>query len=176
MWLDQTTGRGAIVGRHMQRPAPQRTVQPLPQHHAVHRVESGLEARERRVGLAAEFVIEPLHQPHGVEVAAHEEVNAVLFDALVGATRGRALAADDRAFFLKVRDVVEAAVSETTFRQIALKMQKTREIPLTGDPVNAVTHYSQEVTDYDRATDFEALGGKLIELPASDWREMVTAG
>ncbi|MFM2005765.1 MAG: hypothetical protein RLZZ09_1420, partial [Pseudomonadota bacterium] len=42
--------------------------------------------------------------------------------------------------------------------------------------VNAVTHYSQEVTDYDRATDFEALGGKLIELPVSDWRDVVTAG
>ncbi len=42
--------------------------------------------------------------------------------------------------------------------------------------VNAVTHYSQEVTDYDRATDFEALGGKRIELPPSDWRELVTAG
>jgi hypothetical protein len=41
--------------------------------------------------------------------------------------------------------------------------------------VNAVTHYSQEVTDYDRATDFEALGGKLIELPVSDWREVVQA-
>ncbi len=34
--------------------------------------------------------------------------------------------------------MVEAAVSEATFRQIALKMQKTREIPLTGDPVKAV--------------------------------------
>jgi hypothetical protein len=126
--------------------------------------------------------------------------------------RDDTLAADDRAFFLKVRDVVEAAVSETTFRQIALKMQKTRAIPLTGDPVkavevlanrytlndteragvlrhiivegdltayglvNAVTHDSQEVADYDRATDFEALGGKLIELPASDWRAVVTAG
>jgi hypothetical protein len=42
--------------------------------------------------------------------------------------------------------------------------------------VNAVAHYSQEVSDYDRATDFEALGGKLIELPASDWRAVVTAG
>ncbi|MCX7214510.1 MAG: DUF932 domain-containing protein [Burkholderiales bacterium] len=130
----------------------------------------------------------------------------------VNVYRDDTLAADDRAFFLKVRDVVEAAVSETTFRQIALKMQKTRDIPLTGDPVkavevlanrytlndteragvlrhlivegdltaygvvNAVTHYSQEVADYDRATDFEALGGKLIELPASDWREVVTAG
>ena len=108
--------------------------------------------------------------------------------------------------------MVEVAVSETTFRQIALNIQKTREIPVTGDPVkavevlanrymlndteragvlwhlivegdltayglvNAVTHYSQEVADYDRATDFEALGGKLIELPPSDWREVVTAG
>ena len=129
----------------------------------------------------------------------------------VNVYRDDTLAADDRAFFLKVRDVVEAAVSETTFRQIALRMQKTRDIPLTGDPVkavevlanrytlndteragvlrhlivegdltayglvNAVTHYSQEVTDYDRATDFEALGGKLIELPVSDWREVVQA-
>jgi hypothetical protein len=129
----------------------------------------------------------------------------------VNVYRDDTLAADDRAFFLKVRDVVEAAVSQTSFRQIALKMQKTREIALTGDPVravevlanryalndteragvlrnlivegdltayglvNAVTHYSQEVTDYDRATDFEALGGKLIELPASDWKEVVTA-
>ncbi len=126
--------------------------------------------------------------------------------------RDDTLAADDRAFFLKIRDVVEAAVSETTFRQIALKMRKTREIPLTGDPVravevlanrytlndteragvlrhlivegdltayglvNAVTHYSQEVADYDRATDFEALGGKLIDLPPGGWREVVTAG
>jgi hypothetical protein len=28
----------------------------------------------------------------------------------------------------------------------------------------------------NRATDFEALGVKLIELPASDWRGVVTAG
>jgi hypothetical protein len=110
--------------------------------------------------------------------------------------------ADDKAFFLKVRDVVEAAVSEATFLQAAQKLQKTLRIPLIGDPVktvevlatatrsttqersgvlrhliaegdlsgyglvNAVTHYSQEVEDYDRATEFEVLGGKLIELPA----------
>jgi hypothetical protein len=120
-------------------------------------------------------------------------------------------AADDKAFFLKVRDVVEAAVSEATFRQVAQKMQKTRDIRLTGDPVkavevladrhtlnesersgvlrhlilegelsaygivNAVTHFSHDVEDYDRATEFEALGGKLIELPSTDWKEMVEA-
>ena len=104
------------------------------------------------------------------------------------------LQADDKAFFLKVRDVVQAAVSDVTFRQAAVKMQKTMGIQLVGDPVqtvevlaqrytlndversgvlrhlvaggdlsgyglvNAVTHYSQEVEDYDRATEFEALG------------------
>jgi hypothetical protein len=121
------------------------------------------------------------------------------------------LRADDRAFFLKVRDVVQATVSEVTFRQAALKMQRTKGIRLTGDPVqsvevlaqryaltdaersgvlrhlvmegdlsgyglvNAVTHYSQEVEDYDRATEFETLGGKLIELSAAEWKPLAEA-
>jgi len=38
------------------------------------------------------------------------------------------LAAHDRAFFLKVRDVVEAAVSETTFLPIAQKLQRPGEV------------------------------------------------
>ena len=121
------------------------------------------------------------------------------------------LRADDKAFFLKVRDVVQAAVSETTFLQAAQKMQLTLGIPLIGDPVktvevlaqryalndservgvlrhlisegdlsgyglvNAVTHYSQEIEDYDRATEFEGLGGKLIELPANEWKGLAEA-
>ncbi len=57
------------------------------------------------------------------------------------------LAADDKAFFLKVRDVVEAAnVSETTFRLVAQKLQKTRDIRLTGDPVKAVEVLSNRYT------------------------------
>jgi hypothetical protein len=125
--------------------------------------------------------------------------------------RDDTLAADDKAFFLKVRDVVEAAVSEATFRQVAQKMQKTLGIKLTGDPVkavevlanrytlneteragvlrhlivegdlsayglvNAVTHYSHDVKDYDRATEFEALGGRLIDLSSSEWAEVAEA-
>jgi hypothetical protein len=125
--------------------------------------------------------------------------------------RDDTLAADDRAFFLKVRDVVEAAVSEATFRQVAMKFQQTRDIRLTGDPVktvevlanryalndtersgvlrylilqgdlsgyglvNAVTHYSQDVDDYDRATEFESLGGKLIELAPTEWKALAQA-
>jgi len=125
--------------------------------------------------------------------------------------RDDTLAAVDRAFFLKVRDVVEAAASKTTFRQIAMKLQKTGDIRLTGDPVktvevlanryllndneragvlrhlivegdlsgsglvNAVTHFSQEVVDYDRATEFEALGGKLIVLAPNEWKGLALA-
>ena len=121
------------------------------------------------------------------------------------------LQADDRAFFLKVRDVVQAAVSEASFLQAAQKMQRTRQIPLVGDPVktvevlaqrytlndgertgvlrhlieegdlsgyglvNAVTHYSQEVQDYDRATEMEVLGGRLIELPSAEWKALAEA-
>jgi len=121
------------------------------------------------------------------------------------------LLADDKAFFLKVRDVVEATVAESTFRQIAQRMQKTLGIKITGDPVkavevlsnryglndlerggvlrnliaegdlsgyglvNAVTHYAEEVDDYGRATEFEMLGGKLIELPPSEWEEIAEA-
>ena len=41
--------------------------------------------------------------------------------------------------------------------------------------VNAVTHFSQQVDDYDRATELEALGGRLIELPAGEWRALAEA-
>ena len=121
------------------------------------------------------------------------------------------LRADDRAFFLKVRDVVGAAVSEKTLRLVTEKMQRTMGIQLSGNPVrsvevlanryalndaeragvlrcliaagdvsgyglvNAVTHYAEEVEDYDRATELEALGGKLIELAHKEWLELAQA-
>jgi len=31
-------------------------------------------------------------------------------------------------------------------------------------------YFSQQVADYDRATELEALGGRLVECPASDWK------
>jgi hypothetical protein len=35
---------------------------------------------------------------------------------------------------------------------------------------NAITRASQDVPDYDRASELERTGGKIIELPESDWR------
>lgn len=132
-------------------------------------------------------------------------------DEAITLFRDDTLAADDTAFFLKVRDVVDAAVSEASFVQVAQKLKRTLGIQLKGDPlktvdvlanryalneaertgvlrhlivkgdlsgyglVNAVTHYSQEIADYDRATEFEALGGKLIELAAGEWKGLAEA-
>ncbi len=41
--------------------------------------------------------------------------------------------------------------------------------------MNAVTRTSQDVQDYDRATDLERLGGTIIELPKRDWNVLATA-
>lgn len=41
--------------------------------------------------------------------------------------------------------------------------------------VNAVTRTAQDVEDYDRATELEAMGGKVLDLPRTDWREIAEA-
>ncbi len=41
--------------------------------------------------------------------------------------------------------------------------------------MNAVTRTAEDLEDYDRASDFEKLGGKLIELPRHEWQELAKA-
>lgn len=41
--------------------------------------------------------------------------------------------------------------------------------------VNALTRYSQDVEAYDRAHDFEVVGGKVLDLPANQWSEIAQA-
>lgn len=40
---------------------------------------------------------------------------------------------------------------------------------------NAVTRTAQDLPDYDRASEFERQGGRIIELPRSDWRAIAEA-
>jgi len=37
---------------------------------------------------------------------------------------------------------------------------------------NAVTRTAQDLPDYDRATELEYVGGRLLDLPANDWRDL----
>lgn len=39
----------------------------------------------------------------------------------------------------------------------------------------AITRASADIPDYDRASQFEELGGRVIELPASEWAELARA-
>ena len=48
------------------------------------------------------------------------------------------LAQDDKAFFMKVQDVVRSAVDETRFMLTVEKMRETKEVPLGKDPIKAV--------------------------------------
>lgn len=40
---------------------------------------------------------------------------------------------------------------------------------------NAVTRTAEDLDDYDRASDFERMGGKIIELPRKEWAEVAQA-
>lgn len=41
--------------------------------------------------------------------------------------------------------------------------------------VNAVTGYAQEVEDYDRSTELEAIAGRMIEQSRSEWDAVAEA-
>jgi hypothetical protein len=40
---------------------------------------------------------------------------------------------------------------------------------------NAITRVANEIDSYDRAAELEALGGKIITLPDSDWKDITNA-
>lgn len=40
---------------------------------------------------------------------------------------------------------------------------------------NAVTRSAEDLASYDRATEFETIGGRLVDLPASEWRQIALA-
>jgi hypothetical protein len=41
--------------------------------------------------------------------------------------------------------------------------------------IQAVTRTAEDLPSYDRATQFEEMGGRLVELPASDWKRIAEA-
>jgi hypothetical protein len=79
-------------------------------------------------------------------------------------------------------DVVQ--VVEVTAKRLALsegeKSGVLRHLIEGGDLsrwglANAVTRAAADVEDYDRASELEALGGRVIEMPVASWREIAQA-
>lgn len=113
--------------------------------------------------------------------------------------------ADDRAFFLKVRDTVNGVLTPVRLNAHLEKMRQATERKITTDPVqvvevtakhfglgdaergsilkhlveggdlsafglgNALTRASQDVESYETATEMEAAGGRVFEMPKSEW-------
>ena len=120
-----------------------------------------------------------------------------------------ARAADDKAFWLKVRDTVAGCADEAILEEIAQTYREAKEAPITGNGsegivevvdnvsrkiqlnenetrgvmdqlitggdisiyglANAVTRHSQDVEDYDRASELETKGWTVINMKASNF-------
>lgn len=117
------------------------------------------------------------------------------------ATRNATRIADDKAFWMKVRDVIDATVNKKHFDKIVADLQRAKEhrsVLIEADPareveaiankyrmtegeeagvlthlikggdlstygmIQAVTRTSQDLPDYDRATEFERIGGEIL--------------
>ena len=99
---------------------------------------------------------------------------------------------DGKAFMMKVQDTVRAAVDEARFARVldTMKESTQAELDTTDIPAlvkltssnfsltetedadytlyglaNAVTRYSQDVEDYDRASKLEAIGYNVMTMP-----------
>ena len=130
------------------------------------------------------------------------------FEGAVEFFRDETRAADDKAFWMKVRDTLEHAFNEIDFAAIVQKMMVAKEDRILGDPikvvelakkdfqwtdtehrgvlthllasgdmnrfglVNAITRTAQDMPSYDRATEFERLGGRVLEMPKTNWNEL----
>lgn len=123
--------------------------------------------------------------------------------------RDETIAADDRAFLMKVQDTVRAAVDEVRFHQVVGLMRdakdaqmNTADIPgvvklasrtfgvtdnesdrilqhlIEGNDlslyglVNATTRHSQDVENYDRASDLEVIGYNMLAMGRQQWNRL----
>jgi hypothetical protein len=122
-----------------------------------------------------------------------------------------ALAADDKAFFLKVRDLVKATLTDEVFKRIIDDARKAAGEKITGDvpavveeladrftlrdaeraavlrnlidggdltrwgALNAVTRVANDLSDYDRSSDLETIGGRILNMPPSEWSTIANA-
>lgn len=152
--------------------------------------------------------------PAGVGAGAQRQLHlgrAMETDETFAVLTDEARQADDKALWLKLRDVTRAAASETVFNDLVARMRETVDTPAMREPtkgierlakrldlgdgeregvfahlieggdltaygaLNAVTRFSQDVESYDRATDLEEAGGKILAMVAAGEWEAIAA-
>src|SRR5262245_4643772 len=139
-------------------------------------------------------------------------------DALDGAMefyRSETREADDRAFWMKIRDILNGILSQAYLDRQLAKLRQSAEqrfqaptaqvVEVTskrfrftqeekqsvlehliqghnGQPeltryglAQAITRASHELDDYERSTEFERIGGEVIEMASSQWQAIAEA-
>lgn len=110
-----------------------------------------------------------------VQDTVRASVNQLGFDAIVAEmqrTKGMVMQIDPI-------EVVERVQKHFTLQE-SEKRGVLQHLLTGGDLtayglLNALTRHSQDIEDYDRATDFERMGGQIIELPQSQWKALAIA-
>ena len=100
----------------------------------------------------------------------------VKFNALVDTiegTREQHIISDDVVKVVKVA-TVKLGLNETEGKSVLRHLIEGGELSRFG-LFNAVTAMSADVESYDRATELERIGAKVIELPKAEWREIAEA-
>jgi hypothetical protein len=119
------------------------------QHGGDHLVHPGLMFSNSEVGMGAVRVTPTLHWPHCFNIALMDEAGTSRFhtgrrderfgdlatEFFADATRQ----ADDKAFWMKVRDVVSSTLTEELFRRLVAKFNQATEAVIDGDVVQVVT-------------------------------------
>jgi len=106
-----------------------------------------------------------------VEAAVNEVAFAQRVERFTALASSREIVSPAKAIGLLAKKL---DLSENEGDSILSSLAKGGDLSAWG-VVNAVTHQAHSATDYDRSVEWEALGGKLVNLPKSEWNEILEA-
>jgi hypothetical protein len=142
-----------------------------------------------------------------LHVGARAEVSDEVYEMLSDDT----LRLDDAAFMAKVKDMINATLTQRSFDKLVDRVKEAAQEKITGNPAaavqvlgdsfgfnddergsvlrhlieggdlskwgvsRAVTRAAQDLKSYDRSDEFEGFGGRIIELPKTEWSRLAEA-
>lgn len=96
------------------------------------------------------------------------------FDALCEEIKGAAVQPIDNVIRTVELTSRRFGINETSQNSILQHLIKGADLSRYGLS-NAITRAAEDMANYDDATQFEKLGGTILELPQSEWKELVAA-
>jgi len=106
-----------------------------------------------------------------VRAAVDETKFRVQLQKLQGLTEGKIVGSPEKAIEVLARKV---GATEGERSGILRSLIEGGDLSRWGI-VNAITHQAHTTESYDRAVEFEGMGGQLVDLPTTEWKEILEA-